>query len=91
MKNISDWVANPSMLWIGRNWVILKDSGFGNPYLIGGKYNRDEVLRLYKLNCIPKISANQMMMQQLSKAKQICCACELNKSCHGDLLLLEIL
>jgi hypothetical protein len=63
---------------------VTRNSGWGNPYIIGKDGDRDKVIELYE-RFVALPLANHVKKEL--RGKNLMCWCSLDQKCHADVLL----
>lgn len=75
------------------NVIVSRPSKYGNPYSIGKKYqgflvkNNDDAVSLFEDMLLGANEESLNKLKEELKGKNLVCWCDLDKSCHADILL----
>eukprot|EP01084_Bolivina_argentea_P202801 346426_1 len=86
-NNVSEWLADPNHLYIGRGDNIIPQSKWHNPFIIDVNNSRSQVVAQFE-NYL--LSNNTLMnsLHELENYTEIGCWCK-PQACHGDIILNE--
>lgn len=95
-QNLKEWTKDTNNVYIGRAGIVFinkqrfpkKPSIFANPFKVGKRGTRKEVIQKYKTHITKRIKSEPELRDQLIKldGKNLGCWCH-PELCHGDILL----